>query len=516
MSTLWFRSGDEYKIFLYDGSTIIQLTDNNYDDWGHQINAQGHVVWHGFGNEDPDDPTTDSEIFLYDGSTTIQLTDNNGDDYYPQINANGDVVWSGEDTYGNHQIFLYAGGTPTQLTFDTQGDNHGPQINANGDVVYTRKPYPLQIMTRIFLYDHSIGGAPFMLVPSDYGLSPQINAEGHVVWYNDYQYKDIQFYDGSAIIELTLDTTVRDWFPQINSNGDVVWQGYIQGVGGCEIFLAITDPDRDDDGIHNDVDEDPDVTSTRFSDIPLGGTTSGHILGLDAGITIEIMDAPNPDGVKVLVSGPDENVARIKIDGSKGIYKLAPGEHILTSGSVRLDVLVGSAEVEFIIGGATVVVGVEEGGTVILEETIVDGELQELVVNAIQGVVTVNGEVLPPGESVTIMSVSIDIKPGSDPNCFNNNGHGVIPVAIMSSVDFDANQVDPTTVTLDGQDVRVVGKGNMQAHSEDVNGDGLDDLVVQIEDEDGTYQEGDTVATLTGETFDDKSIMGTDTICIVP
>jgi hypothetical protein len=187
----------------------------------------------------------------------------------------------------------------------------------------------------------------------------------------------------------------------------------------------------------------------------------------------------------------------------------------LTSGSVRLDVLQGSAEVEFIIGGTMVVVGLVEG-TMILEETIVDGQLQELVVDGIEGVVTVNGEVLPPGQSVTNMSVWIDIKPGSAPNCFNSDGHGVIPVAIMSSVDFDAHQVDPTSVTLDGQDVRVVGKGNMQAHSEDVNGDGLDDLVVQIEDEDGTYREGDTVAALTGETFDDKSIMGTDTICIVP
>jgi hypothetical protein len=29
--------------------------------------------------------------------------------------------------------------------------------------------------------------------------------------------------------------------------------------------------------------------------------------------------------------------------------------------------------------------------------------------------------------------VGIDIKPGSDPNCFNINGHGVIPVAILGS-----------------------------------------------------------------------------------
>ena len=113
------------------------------------------------------------------------------------------------------------------------------------------------------------------------------------------------------------------------------------------------------------------------------------------------------------------------------------------------------------------------------------------------------------------VQVDIDIKPGSDPNCFNSNGHGAIPVAILSSPDFDATQVDPATISLDGQGVRVVGKGSRtQAHMEDSNGDGLDDLVVQIEDLDSTYQVGDDMATLAGETFDGRPIEGSDSICI--
>lgn len=111
----------------------------------------------------------------------------------------------------------------------------------------------------------------------------------------------------------------------------------------------------------------------------------------------------------------------------------------------------------------------------------------------------------------------IDIKPGSDPNCFNSNGLGAIPVAVLSTADFDAaTEIDPTTLELDGQAVRVVGKkGNIQAHAEDVNGDGLDDLVIQIEDDDGTYEVGDTVAMLTGFTFDGIPVKGADSICIV-
>ena len=118
------------------------------------------------------------------------------------------------------------------------------------------------------------------------------------------------------------------------------------------------------------------------------------------------------------------------------------------------------------------------------------------------------------GENPT--EVEIDVKPGSDPNCFNNNGNGVIPVAILTTDTFDAATVDPFTVTLDGAGVRVKGKSGNAGALEDVDGDGDLDLVVQIEDQDGTYEEGDSIATLNGETFLGEPIEGTDSICIVP
>lgn len=123
---------------------------------------------------------------------------------------------------------------------------------------------------------------------------------------------------------------------------------------------------------------------------------------------------------------------------------------------------------------------------------------------------------------------TIDIKPGSDPNCFNNDGHGVIPVAILSDCvegyiaegGLDATHVDPATVQLEGMAIRAVGKSDkLQAHIEDVNNDGCDDLVVQIVDQDGTFEGGETEATLTGnlyEVYGGTVIEGTDTICIVP
>jgi hypothetical protein len=118
-------------------------------------------------------------------------------------------------------------------------------------------------------------------------------------------------------------------------------------------------------------------------------------------------------------------------------------------------------------------------------------------------------------EIFLIIEVDIDIKPGSDPNPINPGSNGLIPVAILSSPEFAARQVDPTSVTLAGASVAVRGKGKSMAHEEDVNGDGLVDLVVQVEtqglDDLGT---GGTVK-LTGTTFNGEAIVGYDEVVIV-
>ena len=121
-------------------------------------------------------------------------------------------------------------------------------------------------------------------------------------------------------------------------------------------------------------------------------------------------------------------------------------------------------------------------------------------------------------EIAALASVDIDIKPGSDPNSINLGSKGVIPVAIFSTPGFDATQVDPETVELGGAGVAVRGKGNKSlAHQEYVNGDGLLDLVIQVETENlnpVAFQDG--LATLEGRTFDGLPFFGSDQIVIVP
>lgn len=117
----------------------------------------------------------------------------------------------------------------------------------------------------------------------------------------------------------------------------------------------------------------------------------------------------------------------------------------------------------------------------------------------------------------SFIPVAIDIKPDSTSNCVNNNDHGVIPVAILGSATFDASLVDPGAVTLEGMAVKAVGKGDkLLASLEDVNADGYLDMVVKIQDVDGAFTDGSTVASLTGNLISGAPFKGTDSLCVVP
>ena len=122
------------------------------------------------------------------------------------------------------------------------------------------------------------------------------------------------------------------------------------------------------------------------------------------------------------------------------------------------------------------------------------------------------------------ISVDIDIKPGSYPNCFNLNGKGVIPVAILGSSDFDVTDiVIDETLNFAGLAVRVRGKKGPLCHYEDVSGDfaypegapdGYIDLVCQFEDDPVFWDAGNSSAVVKGYLSDKTPFRGSDEICI--
>ena len=114
-------------------------------------------------------------------------------------------------------------------------------------------------------------------------------------------------------------------------------------------------------------------------------------------------------------------------------------------------------------------------------------------------------------------AVEIDIKPGDDISSINLASNGRIAVAILTTDDFDASQVDASTVLF-------AEASAVHSAMEDVDGDGDLDMVLHFLVEDTNLEEiyaqmlavdsesshQSLAVSLTGATLDGTSITGSD------
>jgi hypothetical protein len=131
----------------------------------------------------------------------------------------------------------------------------------------------------------------------------------------------------------------------------------------------------------------------------------------------------------------------------------------------------------------------------------------------------------PASACVAALAVEIDIKPGNQQNPVNPRSRGKLRVAILTTPDFDATEVDPTTVTLGdgvGSDTPVSVKPNGILHTalQDVNGDGDLDRVFFFSTRalvaNGDLTRSTTELVLLGQTEDGTPIRGADAVRVVP
>ena len=88
--------------------------------------------------------------------------------------------------------------------------------------------------------------------------------------------------------------------------------------------------------------------------------------------------------------------------------------------------------------------------------------------------------------------MEIDIKPGNEQNNINLKSNGVVPVAVLTSDEFDATTVDPATAEF-------AGAAPTHWGLEDVDGDGDKDIIFHFRTQELDLDENSTEATLTAQ-----------------
>ncbi|MDP2322110.1 MAG: hypothetical protein Q8O42_22565 [Acidobacteriota bacterium] len=115
----------------------------------------------------------------------------------------------------------------------------------------------------------------------------------------------------------------------------------------------------------------------------------------------------------------------------------------------------------------------------------------------------------------TLLPVGIDVKPGSLRNSINTTAEGRIPVAILSTPSFDAiarTAIDSLRFGRTGDESSL---DFCNSSGEDVNGDGLPDLVCHFSTPRTSLQLGDASAMLKGWTIDGIPVKGAEAVRIV-
>lgn len=108
-----------------------------------------------------------------------------------------------------------------------------------------------------------------------------------------------------------------------------------------------------------------------------------------------------------------------------------------------------------------------------------------------------------------VLRVSIDVKPGDTPTSLEPKREGMVPIAVLSSKEFDATGVDLTSIRAGATGT----EGSMfRSMKEDVDHDGDVDLIILFRVADLALTCNAKAITVKGKTAQGRDFEGTETV----
>ncbi len=225
-------NGKTYQVFTAnaDGTDTLQITNNEYNNWHPEINNNDKIVWDGFDGND-------FEIFSanVDGTNKVQITNNSTtdfghpvDDELPQINNKNRVVWMGFHS-DNWDIFAAnADGSNMFKLSGLSNDDEYPEINDNGIVVYQSKISDTDVEILSVNANSSSNTNKVIYNSGKENWYPQINNGNEIVWmgHNGNNWNVFSAQSNGSNVKQISDSGLDDQYPGISSSGEITWQGY--------------------------------------------------------------------------------------------------------------------------------------------------------------------------------------------------------------------------------------------------------------------------------------------------
>ncbi|HEY9630487.1 MAG TPA: cadherin-like domain-containing protein [Coleofasciculaceae cyanobacterium] len=220
---VWERiaPGEDAEIFVYNGSSVTQLTNDTLQDRSPKISG-AYVTWIRTSSRDPQSPFYyRTQIQLYDGSTGQIAQIASGTEY-----SNVDISGTNLTWERFNEIYFYNGSTTT-LTGNNAEQDGLPQVSGS-NIAWVGSDSDTNAIYRDAIYFYN-GSQTTKLANVRGSIGDHEISGSNVVWSGanvnftepNSGDKEIYFYNGNSVAQLTSNS-FEDVYPNI-SGSNIVW-----------------------------------------------------------------------------------------------------------------------------------------------------------------------------------------------------------------------------------------------------------------------------------------------------